>query len=130
MRFIFYFIFLTIFPFNDFLTQVNTLTKENDNTSSSDFHKAEFKGGDAELFDYIRKNLIYPNSVRESGVVYISFIVSDEGKVINAKILKGINPLLDEEALKVVNQMPDWIPMKENGKYIPSEHTIPIKFKI
>ena len=44
MRFIIYFILLTIFPFNDFLTQVNTLTKENDNTSSSDFHKAEFKG--------------------------------------------------------------------------------------
>ena len=130
MRFIFYFIFLTIFPFNDFLAQVNTLTIGSDNTSSSDFHKAEFKGGDAELFDHIRENLNYPTCVKESGVVYISFIVSDEGKVINAKIFKGINPLLDEAALKVVSQMPDWIPMKENGKYISSEHTIPIKFKI
>lgn len=75
----------------------------------------------------------YPTSAQQSGTqgtVYIRFVVRYTGKVTDRKVVIGIGKGLDEEALRVVKEMPDWIPERDNGKAVSVYYTIPIKFKL
>ena len=64
------------------------------------------------------------------GTVYVSFVVKKSGTVDNAYILRGIGGGCDEEALKVVKSMPDWIPGEQKGKPVNVQMALPIKFKL
>ena len=64
------------------------------------------------------------------GNVFISVVITAEGKVTAAKVLKGIHPLYDAEAIRVVSGMPDWTPAKENNKPIATKMVIPVKFTL
>jgi TonB family protein len=91
----------------------------------------EFQGGDQALRKFIANSVKYPKKAQENGVqgkVYVSFVVSKEGKVANAKITRSVNPLLDKEALRVVNQMPTWKPGYQKGKPVNVSFTVPINF--
>ncbi|WP_163355303.1 M56 family metallopeptidase [Dysgonomonas sp. 25] len=93
----------------------------------------QFVGGEEAMNQYIRKNLQYPLDAQENGVegrVTIRFIVTHEGKIRDAKLLKGILPSCDEEALRVIREMPDWQPGKQNGQPVDVYFTIPIVFKL
>lgn len=93
----------------------------------------EFIGGDGKLFEYLLKNTKYPDLAKITGIqgkVFVQFIVDKNGKVKDAKILHGINPLLDNEALRVVAAMPDWKPGKRHGKPVPVIYNLPISFKL
>ena len=90
-----------------------------------------FRGGKKALFDYLRKNLKYPEQAKKRGIqgrVFVNFIVETDGSITNAKVLKGIGYGCDKEALRVVNAMPKWIPGKHQGKYVRFSFNIPIKF--
>jgi len=91
----------------------------------------EFPGGDAKMFEYISKNLEYPPLAKENSIqgrVVVQFVVDENGKITNAKILKGIGWGCDEEALKVIHSMPRWKPGKQRNKAVPLRYNLPIRF--
>jgi TonB family protein len=93
----------------------------------------EFPGGEEKLYKYLQKNIQYPDSAKVKGIqgtVYVRFIVDDQGKISEVTLLRGIGGGCDEEAMRVVKLMPDWIPGKQNGKAIPVYFTLPIKFTL
>jgi TonB family protein len=93
----------------------------------------EFPGGMKELGNFIMQNLRYPKAAQKANVqgkVFIRFIVTKEGDVTNAKILKGIGFGADEEAVRVVSQMPRWKPGMQNGHAVNTEYNLPIRFDL
>ncbi|MDD2636780.1 MAG: TonB family protein [Bacteroidales bacterium] len=92
--------------------------------------KPEFHNGDSALMTYIANNFEYPEGVKElnlSGKIYVKFTITELGKVSNVQVVKGIYPALDNEAIRVVKNMPDWIPAKQNGKPVAVNYVLPIK---
>ena len=92
---------------------------------------ARFGGGDADLMNYIQKNIRYPQMARESGIsgiVYVKFVVTKTGKVDQATVLRGIGGGCDREALRVVRGMPKWNPGKQRGKAVSVWFTLPVRF--
>lgn len=91
----------------------------------------EFPGGMDSLFRFIRENLKYPSPEPcFQGRVAIRFIVTKEGKIKHPKIIKGIDPGIDEEAMRVVRLMPDWIPGRRNGEAVNVYFTIRVLFRL
>ncbi len=93
----------------------------------------EFKGGLEELSKYISSNVKYPKAARKArieGKVLVSFVVAVDGTIKNCRVTKSVNPKLDKEALRLVNNMPKWKPGKQNGKAIPVSLVLPINFKL
>jgi len=65
------------------------------------------------------------------GKVYLQFVINSDGSVTDVKIIRGLgNTSLDEEAIRVVKNMPKWIPGKQNGKVVDVQFTLPIVFKL
>ena len=93
----------------------------------------EFPGGAAKLYEYLGKNIKYPEMAKENGIqgkVFVKFTVMSDGKIKNVEVVRGVHKTLDNEALKVVKEMPKWTPGKQRGKAVNCNFTIPIKFKI
>jgi protein TonB len=92
-----------------------------------------FPGGEAALLRYIAQNIRYPEAAIENnlqGKVFIKFVVSADGSVKRAEILRGLDPMLDEEALRVVSTLPAWKPGKQNGKAVPVWFIVLVSFQI
>lgn len=92
-----------------------------------------FPGGDAELLKYIATNIKYPKESQdngEQGRVICSFIVGRDGSVNNPEMLRGVTPLLNEEAVRVINTMPRWNPGMQRGKAVAVKYTVPITFRL
>ncbi len=92
-----------------------------------------FPGGEQELFNYLNKNIKYPAIARENGIqgrVFVTFVVDAEGKVKDAKILRGLGSGLDDEALRVVRNMPAWKPGMQNGRVVQVQYNLPIVFTL
>jgi TonB family protein len=93
-----------------------------------------FQGGTYEKFrEYIVRNITYPVAAKSKKIqeqIFVQFVVSPEGKVVDAKILRGNDPDLCQEALRVVNSSPDWKPGKQRGKEVAVQFTFPIEFKL
>jgi protein TonB len=93
----------------------------------------EFAGGQAALLRYLQKNLRYPSSALAAGVggrVFMSFVVGADGHISEVTILKGLGYGLDEEAQRVVRQMPAWLPGYQSKHPVPVRFTLPITFSI
>jgi TonB family protein len=94
----------------------------------------QFKGGQEAFINYIVQNVKYPEEAKKKGTtgrVFVEFIVTKTGKITTARILKSADPLLDEEALRVISLMPDWIPGKnEEGKPVNVSMALPIMFNL
>jgi TonB family protein len=91
----------------------------------------EYPGGSSALRDFIAREIRYPMEARTGkiqGKVFVSFVVSSTGKVEEAMVVKSVNPLLDAEALRVVNRMPDWKPARQRGQAVSVAYTLPIEF--
>lgn len=92
----------------------------------------KFKGEGIEGFhNWIMKNLKYPEIAAENGIsgkVYIQFVVNTKGEVEDAVIMRGVDPALNDEALRAVNSSPKWTPGEQRGKPVKVQFTIPIKF--
>lgn len=92
-----------------------------------------FPDGDAELLKYIATNIKYPKESQdngEQGRVICSFIVGRDGSVNNPEVLRGVTPLLNEEAVRVINTMPRWNPGMQRGKAVAVKYTVPITFRL
>lgn len=93
----------------------------------------EFPGGMSELGLYLIKNLRYPAEARKAhieGRVFVQFVVTETGAIQNLRILKGIGFGCNEEAVRVVSQMPKWNPGKQNGKPVAVMYNLPIQFEL
>ena len=91
----------------------------------------EFPGGMEGILGYIAKNIKYPEEAQKKGIkgrVVVQFIVNTDGHLSDFEILRGVDPQLDAEALRVVKSMPKWTPGKDKGKVVPVYYTVPISF--
>jgi len=92
-----------------------------------------FPGGDAARMKYLASNIKYPTLARESGIqgrVFVTFVVETNGQVTDVKILRGIGGGCDEEAMRVIKNMPKWNPGKQRGKSVRVQFNMPILFKL
>ncbi|MBR5973289.1 MAG: TonB family protein [Paludibacteraceae bacterium] len=95
--------------------------------------KAEFQGGMNALKEYLRCNLCYPEQAANLGLqgrVIVSFVVNTDSTISNVQIERGVDPLLDDEAIRVVSSMPKWIPGEQNGRKVRSYFRLPVLFKL
>ena len=93
----------------------------------------EFPGGMKALMDFIQKNIRYPEEVRKNGIqgrVAVSVVIDENGRVTDPVIMRSRYPALDEEALRIVELMPQWKPGKQQGKAVKVEFTFPVTFKL
>lgn len=93
----------------------------------------EFPGGMNQLYEYLKRNVKYPKYAKENGIqgrVFVNFIVEGDGSITNAKVLRGVHPSLNSEALRVVNNMPKWKPGLQKGNPIRVSFNLPIKFTV
>lgn len=92
-----------------------------------------FPGGEEQLFKYLSNNIKYPPVARENGIqgrVYVTFVVDRDGKIREAKILRGIGGGCDEEALRVVRAMPQWKSGRQNGRAVQVQYNLPVNFTL
>jgi len=94
-----------------------------------------FNGKEASLGfrEYVGKNLKYPDVAAENGIqgtVYVQFVVEPSGAISNVKVLRGVDPALDKEAIRIVQSSPKWTPGKQRGKAVRVSFTFPIKFQL
>ena len=92
-----------------------------------------FPGGEEGVLDFIGTHIRYPKSARHQGIsgrVFVNFVVEPDGSITNVKVLKGIGGGCDEEAVRVVKMMPNWIPGEKDGKKVRVSYTIPITFAL
>ena len=90
-------------------------------------------GGMAGLMQFLSKNIKYPQIAQENGTqgrVTVQFVVNKDGSIVDAVVLRGVDPYLDKEALRVVNLMPKWKPGKQRGKPVRVRYTVPVMFRL
>ena len=93
----------------------------------------EFPGGMEAFYKYINENKYYPNpkSNNIEGTVYVQFTVEKDGSITNVKVLRGLNPKYNQEAVRLVKEMPDWIPAKDaEGNNVSTKMKLPVKYEI
>lgn len=94
--------------------------------------KPEFPGGGQSLINYINTNRQYPKNAYEVGIqgrVTCSFIVNIDGKLSHIKVLRGVEPSLNSEAIRLICEMPDWTPGQINGHKVPVRVICSIPFR-
>lgn len=93
----------------------------------------EFPGGQIAMMKFLNKNIHYPTMARESGIqgmVYITFVVERDGSVTDIKVNRGIGGGCDEEAVRVVRNMPRWVPGKQRNKPVRVQFNLPVRFTL
>lgn len=102
------------------------------NKHIADDKPAEFPGGEAALLEYLKKNIKYPAFCRENNIkgrVIVSFVINNDGKIVNPEVINSVHPSLDKEALRVVSSMPNWKPGRQKGKIVRVKYNLPITFR-
>lgn len=96
--------------------------------------KPSFMGGDANQFSaWVNKRLVYPEIAKENGVqgrVTLQFTVEKDGSVTKVRVLRGVDPSLDKEAVRVVSMSPKWKPGKQRDRAVPVTYTFPVYFQL
>ena len=96
--------------------------------------KPSFQGGDANQFSkWVNSRLVYPEIAKENGVqgrVTLQFTVEKDGTVTKVKVLRGVDPSLDKEAVRVVSMSPKWKPGKQRDRAVPVTYTFPVIFQL
>lgn len=93
----------------------------------------EFPGGQAELNKYLSKSIRYPEIAIDNGIqgrVVVTFVIERNGKPSNVKVLRGVDPSLDKEAIRVVESMPAWKPGMQQGKPVRQRFNLPVVFRL
>ena len=114
-------------------SETGTVTKAPSNEPFIAVEKMpEFAGGQEALLRYLRSHLRYPGAALAEGIggrVFLSFVVQADGTISDVIVLKGLGYGLDEEAQRVVRQMPNWTPGYQSKHAVPVRFTLPITFR-
>ena len=92
-----------------------------------------FPGGQAALLQWLGQNIHYPAVAEEQGIqgrVVVSFVVEKDGSISSVQVVRGVDPSLDKEAVRVVKSMPRWTPGKQNGQAVRVKYNVPVTFKL
>ncbi len=92
-----------------------------------------FPGGDLAMYAFLNDQIRYPRLAKEKGTegkVYLQFVVQPNGTLANIKVLRGLGDGCDEEAIRLVEQMPTWIPAEQEGRKVPLYYTLRVIFKL
>jgi len=93
--------------------------------------QAQFPGGEEARLSFLQTNLRYPAKARAAGIqgiVFVSFVVEKDGSITNPHILRGIGHGCDEEVIRIVEAMPNWIPARHRGQAVRVQFTMPVRF--
>lgn len=111
--------------------------EEEDNTQEEIFKVVEsmpvFPGGEKALYAFLQNNMTYPAMAKEaaiSGKVYVTFVVEKDGSITEVRLLRGIGGGCDEEALRVVKNMPDWTPGRQRNIPVRVQFILDVKFTL
>jgi len=122
---------------DSFALHVITEKKEVVEEEVLEFYKVEkkphFPGGESAFFEYLGKNLSYPETELTLGIfgtVHVAFTVKSDGSLTDFEVIKGVTPNLNEEALRVLKAMPDWVPGYQITKAVSVRLIMPIRFSI
>lgn len=93
----------------------------------------EYPGGKAELYKYLGNNIRYPKEAQDKfiqGKVYAKFVINVDGSIGEVKIVRSVHKLLDDETVRVIKTMPNWIPAEHKGQKVAVWYKLPINYKI
>ncbi len=93
----------------------------------------QFPGGPKALEKYLAETIQYPPQAKDSqieGTVYVSFVITETGDIVESRVVKGIGGECDEEALRAVNNMPAWMPASQGGVFVKRQYTLPVRFNL
>lgn len=93
----------------------------------------EFPGGMKKMYKFIDKEMRYPKAARaqrKEGKVYVEFVIEEDGRLVEHRVRRGVDPELDAEALRVTKLMPNWIPASLDGKPVRARFVLPIAFRL
>lgn len=113
--------------------EFNSWTKDGEPIYSNVDKYPEFPGGLDELRKYLGNNIVYPSKARAKGIeenIYVQFMVDKKGKIKNVHTVVGQNKVLIDAAIKVIEDMPKWVPGEKDGKKINVWYIIPINYKL
>ena len=108
-------------------------TKKNDMVFDVVEVMPQFPGGQIAMLQYIMKNIKYPEQAMKEGIqgrVAVRFIVEKDGSISDVRPILSVHPLLNKEAVRVVESMPKWTPGKHNGKPVRVRFNLPVMFKL
>ena len=91
----------------------------------------KFPGGDDAFMKFLMENLTYPEEARNEriqGTVFVTFVVERDGSISGVRVLRGVTPSLDEEAMRVVKAMPNWKPGYQRGQPVRVQFNLPLRF--
>lgn len=92
-----------------------------------------FPGGQGALMQWLSDNIKYPVIAAENGIqgrVIVQFVVSKTGSISDVRVVRGVDPSLDKEAVRVVSNMPNWTPGRQNGTTVNVRFTLPVTFRL
>ena len=117
------------------LDEMQSKSSETEGEQAFDFVDVmpQYPGGSSTLSRFISSKLVYPNTALRNkieGVVIVGFVVDKEGKVRNPRIIKSLYPACDEEALRVLRLIDQWIPAKNANRNVSFNFKMPIEFKL
>ena len=108
-----------------------------ENRTDKVFDKVEqmpsFPGGQSALINYLKSNIKYPVIAEENGIqgrVVVQFVIGKDGSISDVRVAKSVDPSLDKEAVRVVKNMPKWIPGKDKGQSVKVRYTLPVTFRL
>lgn len=108
-------------------------TKKNDMVFDVVEVMPQYPGGPIAMLKYIMENIKYPEQAMKEGIqgrVTVRFIVEKDGSISDVRPVLSVHPLLNKEAVRVVESMPKWSPGKQNGKPVRVRFNVPVMFKL
>lgn len=108
-------------------------TKKNDMVFDVVEVMPQYPGGPIAMLKYLMENIKYPEQAMKEGIqgrVAVRFIVEKDGSISDVKPILSVHPLLNKEAVRVVESMPKWTPGKQNGKPVRVRFNVPVMFKL
>ena len=108
-------------------------TKKNDMVFDVVEVMPQYPGGQIAMLKYLMENIKYPEQAMKEGIqgrVTVRFIVEKDGSISDVKPILSVHPLLNKEAVRVVESMPKWSPGKQNGKPVRVRFNVPVMFKL
>ena len=93
----------------------------------------EFSYNGMSLMQYLGKSIKYPTIAQETGTqgrVIVQFVVNKDGSIVDVKVVRGVDPYLDKEAIRVISTMPKWKPGTQKGEAVRVKYTVPVMFRL
>ena len=124
---------MAVFGLTTVSAQKTVVAKKNQKVFDIVEQMPEYPGGQAALFEFISKNVKYPEDAvkkKVEGKVFVTFVVDTDGKITDVSLLRKVFPSLDAEAMRVISAMPNWIPGRQKGQAVRVKYTVPIMFRL